>query len=269
MNKFGGPWTKEKLDVLKNYLNFYMTALKKQNFKKIYIDCFAGSGKIEFSDEAVINGSATIALDINNKFDEYYFIEKNKKNYYELKKLEEEYPDIKMNFYNEDCNISLPKIINSINWRSCRGVLFIDPYATQLEFSTLQTVASSKAIDVWYLFPYSAVNRMLKKDKDISDEWKQVLNRCFGDTSWENALYTESQQLSFFDEPEYNKASSDQIQKYIYKKMKEVFPYVSEKSLILRNAKNSPLFMLLLLISNDSSKAISLVKKVESYIIKN
>lgn len=269
MNKFGGSWTKQKLNVLEKYLNFYMTALKNQKFKKIYIDCFAGSGKIEFADEAVINGSATIALDIDNKFDEYYFIERNPENYHELIKLKEKYPDIKMNFYNEDCNITLPKIINSIDWRNCRGVLFIDPYATQLKFSTLRTVASSKAIDVWYLFPYSAVNRMLKKDKDISDAWKHVLNRCFGDTSWEEALYIESQQLSFFDEPEYNKASSDQIQKYIYEKMKEVFPYVSEKKLILRNAKNSPLFILLLLISNDSVKAINLVKKVENYIIKN
>ena len=72
MNKFGGSWTKQKLNVLEKYLNFYMTALKNQKFKKIYIDCFAGSGKIEFADEAVINGSATIALDIDNKFDEYY-----------------------------------------------------------------------------------------------------------------------------------------------------------------------------------------------------
>ncbi len=28
MNKFGGEWTKQKLGVLQDYFNFYMTALK-------------------------------------------------------------------------------------------------------------------------------------------------------------------------------------------------------------------------------------------------
>ena len=36
--KFGGNWTVEKLDILSDYLDFYLTALKNQKFKKIYID---------------------------------------------------------------------------------------------------------------------------------------------------------------------------------------------------------------------------------------
>ena len=36
--KFGGPWTVEKLNILSDYLNFYATALKKQPFKLIYIE---------------------------------------------------------------------------------------------------------------------------------------------------------------------------------------------------------------------------------------
>ena len=94
MNKFGGEWTKQKLDILQDYLNFYMTALKNMRFKKIYIDCFAGSGKIEFSDETTIDGSTTMSLNLDNKFDEYYFIEKNKKNYHELEKIKEKHPEL-------------------------------------------------------------------------------------------------------------------------------------------------------------------------------
>lgn len=45
--KFGGPWTVEKLSILSAYLDFYVTALKNQPFKKIYIDAFAGTGKIK------------------------------------------------------------------------------------------------------------------------------------------------------------------------------------------------------------------------------
>ena len=49
--KFGGPWTIEKLNILSAYLDFYVTALKNQPFKKIYIDAFAGTGKIKIGNE--------------------------------------------------------------------------------------------------------------------------------------------------------------------------------------------------------------------------
>jgi three-Cys-motif partner protein len=48
--KFGGNWTVEKLNILSDYLDFYLNALKNQKFGKIYIDAFAGSGKIETRD---------------------------------------------------------------------------------------------------------------------------------------------------------------------------------------------------------------------------
>ncbi len=269
MNKFGGEWTKQKLDVLEDYFNFYMTALKNMPFKKIYIDCFAGSGEIEFSDETKIDGSTIMALNLDNKFDEYHFIEKDRKNFLELEKLKEKFPELKIYTYNEDCNEVLPKIISKIDWRYSRGILFIDPYATQLDFNTLKNVSKTKAIDVWYLFPFHAINRMLKKDKNINNEWKKVLNRCLGDDTWEDDLYFENTQLNVFQNIEYEKVSLKDVQKFICKKMKEVFPYVSENYLVLKNSRNSPLFLLFLLISNDNPKAIGLVKKVEKYILKD
>lgn len=267
MNKFGGEWTKQKLDVLEDYLNFYMTALKNMKFKKIYIDCFAGSGEIEFADKSKIEGSTIMSLNLNNKFDEYHFIEKNKKNFRELQKIATCHSELKIHVYNEDCNEALPKIINKIDWKSSRGVLFIDPYATQLDYNTLKIISNTKGIDVWYLFPFHAINRILKKDKNINEEWKNVLNRCLGDSSWENSLYYESNQLNLFQNIEYEKVSTEDVQRFICKKMKEVFPYVSENYLVLKNSKNSPLFLLFLLISNPNPKAIGLVKKVEKYIL--
>lgn len=267
MNKFGGDWTKQKLDVLKKYFKFYTTALKNKPFKKIYIDCFAGSGEIEISGDEKIDGSTIMALNLDCKFDEYHFIEKDKNNYKELEKLKEKYSDLNIYTYNEDCNEALPKIIKQIDWCSSRGILFIDPYATQLDFNTLKVVSATKSIDVWYLFPFHAVNRMLKKDKNINDEWKKVLNRCLGDDSWEDDLYFENTQLNIFNDVEYEKVSPEIVQQFICKKMKEVFPYVSEKYFVLKNSRNSPLFLLFLLISNDSPKAIGLVKKVEKYIL--
>ena len=72
--RFGGPWTLIKLEVLEKYLNFYTTALKNQPFKLCYIDAFAGSGKIDIRGETAIPGSAIRALDY--PFHKYYFFEK-------------------------------------------------------------------------------------------------------------------------------------------------------------------------------------------------
>ncbi|MDE0205517.1 MAG: three-Cys-motif partner protein TcmP [Candidatus Tectomicrobia bacterium] len=41
--RFGGPWTQEKLDILRRYLDAYTTALKNQPFTLTYIDAFAGA----------------------------------------------------------------------------------------------------------------------------------------------------------------------------------------------------------------------------------
>ena len=41
---FGGPWTQEKLEILRQYLDTYTTVLKNQPFNLTYIDAFAGSG---------------------------------------------------------------------------------------------------------------------------------------------------------------------------------------------------------------------------------
>lgn len=52
---FGGPWTLLKLEVLDNYLNFYIKAIGNK-FKLCYIDAFAGSGVITVKGVGPISG---------------------------------------------------------------------------------------------------------------------------------------------------------------------------------------------------------------------
>lgn len=79
--------------------------------------------------------------------------------------IDTEFPHLKRftTVYRGDANEKLSKIINDIDWRFSRGLLFLDPYATQVDWATLERVAGTKSIDVWYLFPFSALNRMLPK----------------------------------------------------------------------------------------------------------
>ena len=55
-----------------------------------------------------------------------------------------------------------------------RGVLFLDPFATEVEWSTIEKIAGFKALDTWILFPVSAITRMMPRSKNpttISTEY--------------------------------------------------------------------------------------------------
>lgn len=150
-------------------MDFYTTALKNQPFQLIYIDAFAGTGKINIGNEdeyEIIDGSARLALQAKGQFSEYIFIEKNKafaKELEEMVKQEFQHKKSRVKILPEDCNQALINICQKVNWRSTRAVLFLDPYAADVQWETLKAVADTKAIDVWYLFPFSAANRMMKK----------------------------------------------------------------------------------------------------------
>ncbi|MCE2446865.1 MAG: three-Cys-motif partner protein TcmP, partial [Candidatus Latescibacteria bacterium] len=205
---FGGPWTEEKLAILKKYLDAYTTALKNQPFRLIYIDAFAGIGKVELTsiDEGkkeFIEGSAKIAVDVDDKpFDEYIFVEKDQDRCIQLDLLREANQGKNIQIENEDANDFLQNLQK--DWRRYRGVLFLDPFATEVAWTTIEKIASFEALDTWILFPTSAIARMLPKKREpdnISQKWVNRLNRIYGDDSWRD-LYSISPQLSLFGDEE-------------------------------------------------------------------
>lgn len=270
-NSFGGVWTIEKLNILSEYLNFYIQALKNQTFYKIYIDAFAGTGQIEleeFSEQ--IPGSARIALEIEEKFDKYIFIEQKKSFCKELTNLiDNDYQAIKtrVDIVNGDANQKLKDIICKYDWKSCRAVLFLDPYATSVTWETLKIIAKTQAIDVWYLFPIGATTRLLKKDKNIDITWQRKLNSIFGDDSWIKELYKESLQLNLFGDIDYTKQEFSCLINYIKKRLKTIFPFVADNPRVLYNTKNSPLFLFCFAVSNPNPKAWGLAQKGANYIL--
>ncbi len=92
-HQFGGEWTEEKLNRLRQYLDAYMKIFsanpRAAKLKTIYVDAFAGTGyrslpqKADkdlplFEDEDAVSfqrGSAYIALETEPSFDQYIFIE--------------------------------------------------------------------------------------------------------------------------------------------------------------------------------------------------
>ena len=243
---FGGPWTIEKLNILSNYLDFYTTALKNLPFQLMYIDAFAGTGKILIGDQEEyeeIDGSARLALQSKGEFAEYIFIEKKKSFAKELKEMvEHDFPEKKKRVKIEkgDCNSVLLDICKKVNWRNVRAVLFIDPYAADIKWETLQAIAATGAIDVWYLFPFHAANRMMTRSGEMDSTWITKLNSIFGDDSWKNRFYHADPQMNLFGTTEVVKeVSTEALKEYIEERLGSVFAKVSNNSRVLFNRKNS------------------------------
>ncbi|MDO5667400.1 MAG: three-Cys-motif partner protein TcmP [Alcaligenaceae bacterium] len=271
---FGGAWTREKIRTLTGYLTAYNTALKNQNFKKIYIDGFSGSGsqEIRIGEEfESIVGSAICALQTVPAFEEYIFVEKNQSFMKKLQgRVEKDYSNKvdSIKYYNNDFNAIINNITESINWKSSRAVLFIDPYATELNWNSLKVISQTKAIDVWYLFPLSAITRMLPNNQ-IPKKANDIFERIFGTHEWQDELYTQSNQLSLFDEQESEsfRVSQDDILMYAKSRYETVFPFVSN-SRVLYNSKGSPLFALFFFCSNPKPAARNLSSRMADHLLK-
>lgn len=211
------------------------------------------------------------------KFDFYYFIEWNSEKAVELQRtIDTEFPRLKSRtkVLNGDANEKIVEIIANTDWRFNRGLLFLDPYATQVNWSTLETIAGTHSIDVWYLFPFSALNRMLPRNGKY-ESWENCIDRLLGDSGWRTEFYKKDPQMNLFDfmnggvsDRKIKDATPEHIQAYIIERLKTIFPCVSKNPRVFRNSNKSPMFLFCFAISNESSKAQGLALRIADHILK-
>ncbi len=277
---FGGPWTQEKLEILSKYLDAYTTALKDQPFQLIYVDAFAGAGSYQvglnyaedYGDfQELHDGSPRIALGILDKpFDRLLFIEKDPDRCAALENLQASFPDRSIEIRNEDANDALPDFCDKLGSRH-RAVVFLDPFATQVSWATVERLARTEKIDCWILFPLMAIERMLPTSKEPSEALASQLDRIFGGREhWED-FYNESPQQQFpmfADGPlQERKRGSDQIAVRYRKRLEAVFARVAPTRREFRNSKNSPMFELFFAASNRAGAPIAV--RMADHILQN
>lgn len=286
---FGGEWTEEKLGILREYLDAYTQALKNQPFRLLYMDAFAGSGYRaagadsamplfpELEDEAAqgfLDGSPRIALQIARPFDQYVFIEKSPEQADALRGLREEFSEFaeRIKVISGDCNVEIPRICRTVDWRSVRSVLFLDPFGMQLEWNTMEAVAGTGTIDLWVLFPVSAVNRLLPNDGDIPAGWEKRLDSVFGTNSWRGEFYSEGGDAGLLpDEPDrlQKVCSMEGILDYYLSRLQTIFPRVADNPRWLYNRSGTPLFVLCFAMANSGRRAQDVAMRIADYILRS
>lgn len=280
--KYGGIWTKRKLDMLRAYLNAYTTALKNTPFNLLYIDAFAGTGMVELKSkdsldaQKFIEGSAQIAANIGDKpFDKLIFIEQSRKRCKKLEALKGEISHRNMEIQNADANVYLKKFCGqwSASHSGWRGVLLLDPFATQVEWKTVQAIADTNALDTWILFPVFGLSRMLPRNRmpqDVDEKWAAKLTRVFGDESWKNFYHPNPQQslIPREEESAYVRHPGVKLIRDAYKqKLSGAFgDRLLDVTCQFPNSKNSLLFEFIFCVGNKAG--IGLAHNIASHVIK-
>ena len=117
----------------------------------------------------------------------------------------------------------------------------------QVEWSTIESIAKTEAIDLWILFPLGvAVNRLLRRNGPPPESQAKALTRIFGTEDWQEAFYPQRTVRTLFGEEEMQikEADFDKIGQYFVDRLKTVFTKVADNPLPLLNSRNNPLYLL-------------------------
>jgi three-Cys-motif partner protein len=283
---FGGSWTEKKLEILEKYLKGYNTALKNQPFKRVYIDAFAGTGyrqqrkkqygfdlfieEKQDESEQFLRGSAKLALEVEPAFHKYIFIESDQDKIDELKKLQEEHPDKakQIEIIQSDANEFIQDYCNKEDWINTRAVLFLDPFATEVEWKSIEAIAKTKCIDVWILFPLMAVNRLLAKDHKKT--FYDSLNRFFGTEEWFGYFYKTRHLDDIFGQSQeivFKACNFTGIGDFYKQRLKNIFSGVAETPKVFYNSRGSALFLFFFAAGNSKGAPIAI--KIANFLLRD
>lgn len=279
MNQFGGDWTENKIEILTEYAKSYLFIMKsfaeRFNWKLLYFDGFAGSGFIKkgkSGTKKIIIGSAKRILEIEEprSFDTYYFVEKEENKASQLfKNTKDIFPEKIIHIVNTDCNekiLSMSNFLKTRKGKNYKILAYIDPCGMQLSWKSLIAL-QELSVDVWILIPTGmGINRLLKKNGDISDAWIKKLELFLGMEKKEilEHFYKETVVWTLFgDKVVITKEEAVEKSAILYtERLKAIFKYVSNPY-ILRNKMNSTMFHFLMVSNNARAVEIAndIVKK--------
>ncbi len=269
-----GPWARDKLDSLGQYLDFFTKVLKNQRHwckGTIYVDAFAGAGRskvrIKRTDPlggllAALNsekelesdtgaaefiaGSPRRALEIANPFDEYVFIERDPARISQLKTLIGEFGDrSRIDIRRGVASAEINKLLEGNLGRSgFKALVFLDPFGMAVPWSTIERLAATRNVEVIINFALGmAIQRLLVRTGDIKPSLRAALDTYFGSPDWYAQTYDQRDDLLGLRTVKFEDAGT-RLLKWYRARLKVVFGHVSPARLI-RNTRGGHLYYLI------------------------
>ena len=258
-DSYGGDATLEKLDAVERYADGFTRALKNFGFTLHYVDAFAGSGTVRVKAgagvEQQVPGSAIRALEIDDRpFDRLLFVERDSANAGALREeIARRDAQARAEVVEEEANGRLSDFASWLGapaqWQH-RAFVFLDPFATDVNWGTVEALAKSKRCDVLMLIPLMAVRRLVKRDGLPRPDHQTALTRIYGNDSWRD-LYTRSGSGSY-SAPGFRAI----VQLYV-QRLETVFVRVVDPKRTLGASSERSMFTLLFAASNERGATVA------------
>lgn len=286
--RFGSAHTEKKLRLVAHYLDRFVTALKYQPFQKLYVDAFAGTGDWAWQAvpgnerglglidaDLIAKGSARRALEVNPPFDRYVFIEKSRRKSRGLQDLREEFPALsgRVEIFTKDANQALQELCSREDWKNTRAVVFLDPFGLQVEWPTVQALARTKAVDLWYLVPTGiGINRQVTSDGRILEEGGRRIDAMLGTDSWRARMVkTETTPADLFEEAHTRTTKAggvDDITAFVIERLATVFKGGVAKYGLPLGHQGRPFYTLVFACANPAKAARELALRLASAVLR-
>lgn len=281
---FGGKHTQRKLDVVANYLAAYVTVMKKKDFRLHYVDGFAGSGastsKAEsqksedstlFPTDAVMEGSPVRALGVEPPFDHYVFIEKSEENVLSLSGLRAQYPGRQIEISQGDANERLREFCDRIAPnRLDRAVIFLDPFGLSVRWETIERIAATRKVDLWYLVPVDGMSRQIKDDGSFLAGASKI-DEIWGSPAWRAMAVRRTAIDDLFggvDERLEKIARAKQFSEMFQNHLREVFEGGVAKTYLPLGRGRRHDFSLMFACANPSQAASETAMRIANHILR-
>ena len=186
--------TKNKLEALKRYIYMFLTATKRGNWRAWnYIDLQAGPGKVQIRQpNEIVLGSPLIALNATGSFTNYWFVDVDNENIQALEqRIAQSERSDKVRIICGDCNAVVDGIVEEIiaadnDYRegiwSSLNLAFLDPEGLELEWSTVEKLASVNRMDLIINVSTSGFERNVERMIRGGDT--SLLESFFGTSNW-------------------------------------------------------------------------------------
>jgi three-Cys-motif partner protein len=168
---------------------------------RCYIDLYSGTGKYKVEGQSGSHlGSALIGLTTKHPFTNYFFADKSQENINALVKRCETSTNTNKKFYVGDANIIVHEVVEEIKSIECNrtteqwsslNLAFLDPDGLELEWKTIEVLATVNKMDLIIYYSQSGLTRNFKNFVNSDEETE--IDKFFGDREWRN-IYTASQQ---------------------------------------------------------------------------
>jgi three-Cys-motif partner protein len=153
-----------------------------------------------------------------------------------------------------------------------RGVILLDPYGMEVDWATVEEIARTESLDLWYWFSLMGLYRQAANDAvDIDPKKRARLNRVLGTDDWERAWYdTPHGPTDLLDDPQtaIRTADVNAIERYVKGRLDSIFKGAVLDPLRINTKQNAPLASLFFAVSNPSPRAVQVATDIARHILR-